>query len=83
MIETHSRKCPACGRELTFALSPAGKWLPLAKVANVYTLSRPQGGKLHADPADKSLLGDFYVSHYVDCPQAEQFRKRDRTGEPQ
>lgn len=69
-------KCKACGRKLVFAMGPNGKYIPLTPVANAYLVAGEEAVPI------KAQGGQLYISHYVDCPQAEKFRKRDRTGEP-
>ena len=53
--------CKLCGAEIVFAIGPAGKQIPLARVAQVYVLS----GDGHAELA--MAAEEKWISHFVDC----------------
>ena len=73
-------RCSACGRQLVFRMGPNGKNIPLERVANVYVIDSKTCTPISKIPT----LGEgvYFVSHYISCPHPEEFRKRDRTGEP-
>lgn len=68
-------RCPACGREIVFARSPAGKNLPLELVS-----ARPL--YVIAGPEAAVCVQSIYQNHYERCPNPEDFRKRDRSLDP-
>lgn len=65
----NTRPCKSCGMELVFAHSTeTGAAIPLvAKKVPVYDIN--------ADGAAVKV-GDFYISHYINCPQASTHSKK-------
>lgn len=61
--------CAGCGKPMIWAVSPTGAKLPLsAKPTNIYMLD-------DEDPPNARVVATGYLSHFVDCPQRDQFRK--------
>ena len=78
-------KCRACGAEIGFIKSVAGKSIPVDAVEVTYW-KNPDGSKKIVTPngevVSADLEGDLqkatgvgYVSHFATCPCADQFRK--------
>lgn len=71
-------QCRRCTRQITFVRSPNGKTMPVdAKPVPVYTLTEAIGGE-PGDLQATRALGDekLYVSHFVTCPYAAEFTRR-------
>lgn len=58
--------CGTCGAEIVWAITEAGKRMPLD--------AKPEK-RFVVDDADGCHLVDTYVSHFSTCPNAEQHRR--------
>lgn len=78
--------CRACGAEIGFIKTVAGKTIPVNPEEVVYEqkaggslkIVTPNGEVLSAErPADpQKATGIGYISHFATCPEADKFRKR-------
>ena len=59
---------------LRFARGPAGKDLPLQKIARVYQVYVAADGSDETRPVE--IEGTLYISHFAACPEASRFSKR-------
>lgn len=78
-------KCRACGAEIMFIKSVAGKTIPVnpeevayeQKAGGSLKVVTPNGevisGELPVDPQKATGIG--YISHFATCPEADRFRK--------
>jgi hypothetical protein len=60
-------RCKSCGQVIEFLETPLGKKM----VVSVETLEKRvyiAGGR--------AVVGDTWISHMVDCPEAEKWRKK-------
>lgn len=64
-----TKKC-VCGQEITFAMGPNGKPIPLENRTQVYGID----SRGHALP-----VPDVYVNHYRTCPRANEFGRTGAT----
>lgn len=53
--------CRACGKEIVFLRTSTGKSIPVNKETT--------------DAADVHYDKDRHISHFADCPKANEFRK--------
>jgi hypothetical protein len=79
-------KCRACGAEIMFIKSVAGKTIPVnaeqityeQKAGGSMKVVTPNGevisGELAGDPQKATGIG--YISHFATCPEADSFRKK-------
>lgn len=79
-------KCRACGAEIMFIKSVAGKTIPVnaeqityeQKAGGSMKVVTPNGevisGELAVDPQKATGIG--YISHFATCPEADSFRKK-------
>lgn len=77
--------CRACGAEIGFIKTVAGKTIPVnpeevtyeQKAGGSLKIVTPNGEVLSAErPADlQKATGIGYISHFATCPQADKFRK--------
>ena len=78
--------CRACGAEIGFIKTVAGKTIPVnpeevayeQKAGGSLKIVTPNGEVLSAErPADpQKATGIGYISHFATCPEADKFRKR-------
>lgn len=78
-------QCRACGAEIMFIKSVAGKTIPVnaeqiayqQKAGGSLKVVTPNGevisGELAGDPQKATGIG--YISHFATCPEADKFRK--------
>lgn len=66
----HYSTCKGCGRKIVWAIDEAGKRQCLDAVAPVYEVLRPD--EVDARCARRK---ESFVSHFVTCPNRDQFRK--------
>lgn len=62
-----SAKCSSCGAEIIWAKTPAGKNMPLS------VKSKETRWWINDD--EEAVPMTVYLSHFADCPNAEQHRK--------
>ena len=77
--------CRACGAEIGFIKTVAGKTMPVnpeevayeQKAGGSLKIVTPNGEVLSAErPADpQKATGIGYISHFATCPEADKFRK--------
>lgn len=77
--------CRACGAEIGFIKTVAGKTIPVnpeevayeQKAGGSLKIVTPNGEVLSAErPADpQKATGIGYISHFATCPEADRFRK--------
>ncbi len=81
----NTANCRACGAEIMFIKTTAGKTTPVDAKA-VFYIPDPKGKNLYVLPdgttergwtvpvqGDAAKIG--YVSHFATCPEADKFRK--------
>lgn len=78
-------QCRACGAEIGFIKTVAGKTIPVnpeevayeQKAGGSLKIVTPNGEVLSAErPADpQKATGIGYISHFATCPEADRFRK--------
>lgn len=68
----NERACRGCGRKVIFARDSNGKVQCLDAVSPVYLVEFAQA---HGEPDTCTRATTAFVSHFVTCPQREQFRK--------
>jgi hypothetical protein len=61
--------CKGCGKPILWAQSPTVAMIPLSKVANAYEVFNGKAVKI-------DTLNGIYISHFLVCPNANQFSKR-------
>ena len=78
-------QCRACGAEIMFIKSLAGKTIPVnaeqityqQKAGGSLKVVTPNGevisGELAGDPQKATGIG--FISHFATCPEADKFRK--------
>jgi hypothetical protein len=76
--------CRTCNAPITWVITPTGGHMPLnpepADDGNIWIATLTADGKmvigvaLHHDGVPEGQTA--YVSHFVDCPQAQSWRKR-------
>lgn len=66
--------CKGCGREILWARSPTGAWLPL-EVATAYTVRL---GRHPEDAHAEVVARPTYVSHFITCPDRDRWSGRGR-----
>lgn len=79
-------RCKACGQEIIWIKTKAGKAMPCDPQKIPYTTEPPGGekGKTLVLPDGRIATGSLdlesdkygYISHFATCPAAEQFRRR-------
>lgn len=77
-------KCRDCQKDIVWAISPAGKRIPLEKVV-VYE-PEPATDDVEmldlalslAAPKVRKIDGNTYISHFLTCPGANKFSGRNR-----
>jgi hypothetical protein len=77
-------KCRGCDADINWASTPAGKSMPLDPEphpdgnieAHVDGSGRWHVDIVHADSQSTMFTPNLYLSHFVTCPNAEEFRKR-------
>ena len=77
--------CRACGAEIGFIKTVAGKTIPVnpeevayeQKAGGSLKIVTPNGEVLSAErPADpQKATGIGYISHFATCPEADRFRR--------
>lgn len=84
MRTTH---CRACGAEIVFVVSAAGKAIP-CDAAQVTYWQRPGGSHRIVTPNGEVVSAELsgesdratgigYISHFATCPHAASFRRRE------
>ena len=69
--------CSSCGRAIIWATSPTGARLPLtAKPVTVYMIDTGGPDDTYTPDAIKADGGPYYISHFVDCPNAAQHSRK-------
>lgn len=74
--------CKSCGARVRWAVSPAGKWMPVDAEPDM----RPTGGNLVLTIRQQQLVFEpwakehgftrnRYVSHFATCPAADKHRR--------
>lgn len=73
--------CSSCGKPIIWTTSPTGARLPLtAKPVTVYQIDEEHSRAMNTTPdANKLEGGPFYISHFVDCPNANQHSRGARS----
>jgi hypothetical protein len=56
---THASNCKGCGKRMVWVKTPKGKSMPLVCVPMVLV----------------NIEQNFWQPHFIDCPQAKQFKK--------
>ena len=84
-MEMRITKCRACGADIGFIKTVAGKTIPVnpeevayeQKAGGSLKIVTPNGEVLSAErPADpQKATGIGYISHFATCPEADRFRK--------
>lgn len=75
-------QCKGCGKEITWAKTPAGKNIPLEKTKHAYEVNTSYDAGLpqsFAVPFER----DVYISHFLTCKNANDFsggRHREDSG---
>jgi hypothetical protein len=64
-------KCKGCGKPIVWAVTRAGKKIPLDPKPNVYSIreQKPDGTKI------VTMENSFYVSHFITCSHVNDFSK--------
>jgi len=75
-------RCPACGREIFYALSPEGRRLPLERAPRLYRVKRGYS-QLVAEPAEIAAPEHLYVLHYRVCSAITGAPRETQVGEQQ
>jgi len=65
------KKCEGCGKEIRWAQTNKGKWMPLDANSHVYFLQKGLDGEMRAERAPNA-----FVSHFQTCPKANDFSGR-------
>ena len=85
LLEMKISQCRACGAEIMFIKSVAGKTIPVnaeqityqQKAGGSLKVVTPNGevisGELAGDPQKATGIG--FISHFATCPEADKFRK--------
>lgn len=63
-------KCRGCGADIQWAVTKAGKAVPLNHPSEKRFV-----WSLGVDGLEDVILVDTYVSHFVTCPEVDLFRK--------
>lgn len=72
LIEKNTGKCRSCQAEVIWALTAAGKKMPLdAKPVSGFVLD----DDLWLDAPTILTTGKIYVSHFATCPNSDQHRR--------
>lgn len=64
--------CRGCGRAIIFGKTNDGKWVPLEKSKHVYDVDWDTS-KERPEAIAHKIERDIYISHYLMCPEANQF----------
>lgn len=67
-------ECRGCGRKILWARTSDGKPIPLDAIAPVYLVAEVESPE-RGDNLTATRAHNAYVSHFVTCPQRDQFRK--------
>lgn len=65
--------CSSCGAEIVWAVTENGRRMPLSKASEQRRFVVDKLG----DGTDMARSTLTYVSHFSDCPNADQHRRRD------
>ena len=70
--------CRSCGVVIVWAKTRNGKFIPIetTAVANGNIALSKEGTKLVADYVDEAFSGQRFISHFVSCPSAKEWRKK-------
>lgn len=72
-----STPCRSCGAEMIWIMTPTGKPMPLSVASKEKRWRVVQGIESIAASAEtRGYLEDTYISHFADCPNADDFRKK-------
>lgn len=75
MVEEGLPTCKSCGRPIVWAVTLAGKRIPLNPRRDVvYDLDEDILG----NPPTAIARGQFHLSHFLTCPGANEFSGRNR-----
>lgn len=67
--------CKGCGREIFWGKSfQTGKLIPLEKCKHIYRSMDDPDGR-NPDMVDHLKDEDLFISHFLTCPQRNQFTK--------
>lgn len=70
-----SATCRSCGAAIIWAVTPAGKRMPLDAQPAKRIVLDDYGVKTFGDEAPCAQVVDTYTSHFATCPNAAQHRK--------
>lgn len=70
--------CRACGRSIIFGITPAGKKIPL-NVKPITAFIVEPDPLVNGAPLAKPV--SVFITHFADCPSAEQFRNSKPKGQ--
>ena len=70
--------CKTCGAEIVWAMTLNGRAIPLAVASKQkrFAIQRSNYG------ADYAAQVDTYLSHFADCPNADEHRKKEASNGP-
>ena len=77
-------RCKGCGAEITFIKTKRGKSMPVDEKPVPYykgdkdKIVTEDGDVISCDFNGTEFLGFGYVSHFVTCPKADKFRRRNK-----
>jgi hypothetical protein len=75
-------RCRSCGQKVIWAVTERGKHMPVDAephpAGNITLIPRPDGGATaHVLQKFESAGGELYRSHFVICPNASDWRRKD------
>ena len=74
-------ECSSCHRAIIWTTSPIGVKLPLTvRPVTIYEIDTGGPEDQHSPDAAKVRGGPYYISHFVDCPNATE-HSRGKPGE--
>ena len=71
--------CKGCGRKILWARTDDGRAIPLDAVAPVYEVATVESAE-RGDTLVARRATDSFVSHFVTCPNRQQFSKKNNFG---
>lgn len=69
-----STTCSSCGEPILWAVTEAGKRMPVDPKSEKRLILEPNGHSPEAAP--RARMVDTYVSHFVTCVSADQHRRK-------